>query len=221
MTDNTAASAWDNRYKEFLPEPRDTGHLPGAGQFSKLIPEEYQDEDGNWRVRIKAQRTKFDEEAKGIFLSTYSETGRFEHSANSAGVTGATVRNHMKKDDEFAEALLVAQGAYRDKVIAHHQNLIFNGTEKETYDRNGNLVSKETQYPVRLIELELKKVDEDYRDKREVDLTVGGGVMITPPEVGSIEDWKTKYGPRTIEGVASEVVDDQSGGEEGSPDEAE
>lgn len=70
------------------------------------------------------------------------------------------------------------------------------------------MVSEEKVYPIRLIELELKKHDEGYRDKREVDVKVSGGVLVAPPDVNSIDDWEARFsGGRMIEGEAQEVDD--------------
>ena len=173
-------------------------------------PVEYQDADGKWRVKIVSQREKLDDRAKGVFLAEYGDHGRIGHAAQAAGVTAQTVRRHMEVDPEFAEACLAAEISYRDKLLEHHQNLVFEGTEKVTYDRQGNVVSTEKIYPIRLIELELKAHDERYRDKREVDMKVSGGVLIAPAEVASIDDWEAKFAGRTIEGEATEVEGDDS-----------
>jgi hypothetical protein len=173
---------------------------------TKFAPVQYQDAEGNWRVKVVAQREKFDDEAKETFLAEYSQHGRMSDSARAAGVTPPTVRRHMENDSDFAEACLAAEHTYRDRLIAHHQDLVFEGTTKVTYDRQGNVVSEEKVYPVRLIELELKKHDEGYRDKREVDMKVSGGVLIAPADVGSIDDWEAKFADgKTIEGEAQEV----------------
>lgn len=165
-----------------------------------------QEPDGSWRVKIVSQREKLDDRAKGIFLEHYAEHGRIGHAAQAAGVTPQTVRRHMEVDPEFAEACLMAEHNYRDRLIEHHQNLIFEGQTKITYDRQGNVVSEEKVYPIRLIELELKKVDEGYRDKREVDMKVSGGVLIAPADVGSIDDWESRFANSpVIEGEAQEV----------------
>jgi hypothetical protein len=170
----------------------------------------FQDPDGTWREKISMQREKFDDEAKEIFLSEYAKHARMTDAALAAGVTGPTVRNHMKKDTDFAEACLAAQAQYKDRLIAHHQKLVFEGTDKISYDRNGNKISEETVYPLRLIELELKKHDEGYRDKREVDMKVSGGVMIAPADVKTIEDWEQNFqNAKIIEGVAEEIKDDK------------
>ena len=161
---------------------------------SKLVKEEIKDPDtGEWRTIVKMSRIKFDEEAKGIFLAEYSEHGRIGEAAMMAGVGTNTVREHMKNDEEFGEAFFMAEQGYKDRLIAHHQNLLFNGTTKESYDRNGNLVSSEQIYPIRLIELELKKHDKGYRDKQEVEVNHTGGVLVAPAEVTSIDDWESRF----------------------------
>lgn len=161
---------------------------------TKPVYEEIQDPvTGEWRSRIRMSRDKFDEQAKGVFLEEYSKWGRMGEAAAAAGVTSQTVRAHLEKDEEFGEAMLIAEEEYRDKLISHHQNLVFNGTEKKSYDRNGNLISTETIYPIRLIELELKKHDHGYREKQEVAINHSGGVLVAPAEVGSIDDWEKRF----------------------------
>jgi len=170
-------------------------------------PVQYQDAEGNWRVKIVSQREKLDDRAKGIFLEHYSEHARMGQAAQAAGVTPQTVRRHMEVDPDFAEACMMAEHNYRDRLIEHHQNLVFEGTTKITYDRMGNVVGEEKIYPIRLIELELKKHDEGYRDKREVDVKVSGGVLVAPADVTSIDDWEARFsGAPVIEGEAQEVV---------------
>ena len=156
--------------------------------------DEYDEVTGEWRSVIRMSRTKFDEKAKEIFLMEYAKWGRMGESAAAAGVTPQTVRQHMEEDEEFAEAFLLQEEEYREKLVGHHQNLVFNGTVKKSYDRNGNLVSEETIYPVRLIELELKKHDEGYRDKKELKVDHTGGVLVAPAEVASVDDWATRFG---------------------------
>ena len=160
---------------------------------SKPVLVEYQDEDGNWRSRIKMSRIKFGDAEKGVFLETFRKWGRMGEAAAAAGVSTQTVRKHVDEDEDFAEALMMAEEEYREKLIGHHQDLVFNGTIKKSYDRNGNLVSEETVYPIRLIELELKKHDTGYREKQEISHQHSGGVLIAPAEMGSIEDWESKF----------------------------
>lgn len=160
---------------------------------SKPVLVEYQDEDGNWRSKIKMSRIKFGDAEKGVFLETFRKWGRMGESAAAAGVSTQTVRKAIDEDEDFAEALMMAEEEYREKLIGHHQDLVFNGTIKKSYDRNGNLVSEETVYPIRLIELELKKHDPGYREKQEISHKHSGGVLIAPAEMGTIDDWEAKF----------------------------
>lgn len=162
---------------------------------SKVVTERrYNEATGEWREIIKLSRIKFDDMAKDIFLAEYAKWGSMGEAAAAAGVTTGTVRRHIDEDEDFAEALIVQEEEYRDKLIAHHQNLLFNGTIKESFDRNGMLISRETVYPIRLIELELKKHDKGYRDKQEIAINHTGGVIVAPAEVVDIDDWEARFG---------------------------
>lgn len=172
---------------------------------SKFTVEEYQDGAGDWRTRIISQRMKLDEKAKGRFLKEYKDHARMGDAAAAASVTGGTIRRHMKDDQDFAEACLEAEETYVSRLIEHQQKLVFDGSVKKTYDRQGNLISEETVYPIRLIELELKKHDPGYRDKREVSMNVSGGVLVAPAEMKTIDDWEKQFGGKAIEGEATEV----------------
>lgn len=161
----------------------------------------FDEEEGTWRSEIRMRREMFDDLAKDRFLREFMKWGRMGEAARAAGVTPQTVNEHMKKDHEFAEAMLFAESYYKDKLISHHQNLVFEGQTKKTYDRNGNLVSEEQIFPIRLIELELKKHDPAYRDKQEVAVSHTGGVLLAPAEMGSIDDWKKRFAEmKTIDG---------------------
>lgn len=152
---------------------------------STAVRKEIQDpETGEWRTVIRMSRRKFDNDvARGVFLQQYARWGRIGEAAAAAGVSTQTVRKAMEDDEDFAAAVMIAEEAYREKLIAHHQDLVFNGTEKVTYGKDGNVVSTEQIYPIRLIELELKKHDKGYRDRQEVDITHKGGVLIAPAEM--------------------------------------
>lgn len=162
---------------------------------SVAIREQVQDpKTGDWRTVVRFSRRKFDNDwAKQVFLETYQKWGRIGEAAAAAGVSTQTVRKACEDDEEFAEAVLMAEEAYREKLIAHHQDLVFNGTEKITYGKDGQVVAREQIYPIRLIELELKKHDKGYRDKQEVDITHKGGVLVAPAEMGTIDDWEKRF----------------------------
>lgn len=190
--------------------------MPLGDKASKFVPVRVQNPDGTWRIAIRSSRTLFDDDAKQRFLETYSVAGRMGDACRAAGITPKTARWHMESDQEFGEACLAAEETYRSRLHTHVENLVFNGTIKETFDRNGQVVSRETVYPVRLIELELKAHDERYRDKREVDMKVSGGVLVAPREAESIDDWERRFASVAEDSVEdAEVIPDSEQTEEG------
>lgn len=172
-----------------------------------VLVDEYDEETGEWRKRVKMSRTKFTEKAKGVFLNEYAKHGRMTEAAAASGVTPQTVRSHMETDEEFAEGVVIADEDYTDKLIAHHQNLLFNGIEKHKFDKNGNLIETSYDFPIRLIEMELKKRDDGYREKREVKMDHGGGVLFMKQESASIEQWEQLNSPDVIDAVVVEDDD--------------
>ncbi len=136
-----------------------------------------------WRVKLQQSRVKFDDLQKEIYLNELADTGLKAKAAMAAGVAIQTVANHVKNDPEFAEQVGQAVDCFRDKVVEHHKNLLFEGEITRKYDKEGHLLEEKHSYPIRLIELELKRVDQEYRDKQTIDLNAtAGGVLVAPPE---------------------------------------
>lgn len=165
--------------------------------------ERYFDDEGNWRLQVKVG-LKFDEVKRGIFLRELAHHGRKTTACIAAGVSITTASYAIKNDPEFNEATAHALLAYQDRLIAHHQDLLFNGIPKYRYDNKGNLIEESRDYPIRLIELELKKHDEGYRDKRDVNMNVSGGVLVAPADT-SAADWEKKWSP-PVEGEFEEAT---------------
>lgn len=191
-----------DQYKEDFDEEKHDGSfrmkraprsLLSRGSIA-IREEKFDEETGEWRTVVRFSRRKFDNDfAKGRFLEQYAKWGRIGEAAAAAGVSTQTVRKACEDDPDFAEAVMIAEEAYREKLIAHHQDLVFNGTEKITYGKEGQIVGMERIYPIRLIELELKKHDKGYREKQEVDITHKGGVLIAPAEMNTIDDWEKRF----------------------------
>lgn len=142
----------------------------------------------NWRTKLQQSRIKFDDDQKETYLLKYAEHGLKGRAAKEAGVCLQTVNNHIDNDPDFAAAVEAAQAEYRDKVVDHSTDLALNGIEVKKYNKDGDLIEERRDYPIRLIELELKRVEPGYRDKQTIDLNHGGGVMVAPPDM-SPEDW--------------------------------
>ncbi len=184
-----------------------------AGAPTKLTIAEITDpETGEITYDLMSEKVKFDDGAKAIFLSQLADHGRLGTAARASGVTIGTVTRHIKKDTEFAELTIEALACYKDELIAHHQDLVFNGVIKKTFDRDGKVISETTEYPIQLIMMELRKHDEGYRDKKELAVNHRGGVMVAPAEMKSIADWEERFSPdlSIIEGKVTEVIDDKA-----------
>jgi hypothetical protein len=170
--------------------------------------EEYVDLAGVTRKRVRlTKKGIFDDRQKLRFLSIYSKTNRMMDSAEAVGVSPKTIREHIKTDEEFGQAVMEAEQAYRDHVVALIQDLAFNGTEKVNYDRSGNVISTEKIYPIRLIEMEAKRVEPGYRDKQDLHIGITGGVLVAPSSLGSIEEWEKKFGQQKVIDAEFQSVD--------------
>jgi hypothetical protein len=181
--------------------------FPARGYGSAV--DEYFDENGEWRLTLTSG-TKFNNKARSVYLRELSAHGRRTSAMISAGISHSTLR-YAEKDPEFLEASAHAISMYKDRLIAHHQDLVFNGIPKTRYDSRGNIVEESVDYPIRLIELELKKHDDGYRDKREVNMNISGGVLVAPAGL-TIDEWEKKHGV-TVEGKFTEAeikTDDDS-----------
>lgn len=183
-----------------------------AGAPTKLMVVEIRDDHGNVvGHKLQSLTTKFGDEEKQVAIQELSEHGRIGVAARKAGVTIATIKKHVKTDANFAECVAEAIEVYKDRLLAHHQDLVFNGVEKETFDREGRVISRTKEYPIRLIELELKKHDPAYRDKQEITHEHRGGVMVAPAEVTSIDDWEKRFGRKddVVEGEFTDVTESE------------
>jgi hypothetical protein len=69
-----------------------------------------------WRVSVGApEKIKFDDEAKGIFLSVYSKTNRIGQACEAAGISRFTYARHFDIDPDFAAACEAAKEEWRDR----------------------------------------------------------------------------------------------------------
>jgi hypothetical protein len=144
----------------------------------------------NWRVQLREHRIKFDDDAKKRFLDVFRECNLMMKSAEAAGVSLQTVRDHIENDPEFEQMFLEAKEFYKDKVLAHVQNLAFNGITNDVFaGKDGDKVGTKTEYPIQLVAMEAKKVDPSYKERSEVELNTGGGGVIIAPADKTPEQW--------------------------------
>lgn len=138
-------------------------------------------DQSNWRVKLQQSRIKFDDDQKQVYCQQLAEHGMKGRAAMAADTCRQTVANHMENDPDFAEAVEAALQEYRDmRVEKWIGELAYEGVLVESFDKEGNCIKTKREYPIRLIELELKRIDPGYRDKQTLDLNHGGGVMVAP-----------------------------------------
>lgn len=143
----------------------------------------------NWRVKLRQSRIKFDDDQKKIYLEDLAKHGMKARAAKTAGVSRATVLNHIENDEEFSERYDDALQEYRDGFVDHAvHDLAREGVLVERFDKDGKLVMTKREYPIPIIQMELKRIEPAYRDKQTIDLNHGGGVMVAPAGI-SPEDW--------------------------------
>jgi hypothetical protein len=145
----------------------------------------------NWRTKLMTNRIKFDDAAKRTFLEHFAKTNRLMEACAVAGVTRHCVHDHQRNDPDFAEAYEDAKQRYRDSLHQHAEDLIFNGVEKPVIGgRNKDIIIATTvEYPIPLLQMELKRVDPDYKDRQVVENTGGGSGVVLIPAHMDAEDW--------------------------------
>ena len=164
----------------------------------------------NWRTQLRQSRIKFDDEQKQIYLAKMAETGLKGESARAAGVSLSCVQKHRDNDEEFAEAEAAAMKRYSDFVASavrargiegYEEPVFFKGVRaiEPVLDENGAQVLDDQDRPIykftgvrkfsdRMLEMEAKRTNEEYRDKQTIDLNANAGVLVAPEGMDP-EDW--------------------------------
>ena len=145
--------------------------------------------EATWLESLEQGRIKFDKQAKQIFLDSYKKTGLKGRAAEKAEVTMKTVDRHKENDPDFAEAYKQAEAYYHDDFVNHSWNLARHGIVRRRFDRAGNIVEESVEYPIRLIELELKKIDAGYRERQSIELNQSDLGVLLAPDAMTPEDW--------------------------------
>ena len=181
-------------------------------------------------------------ETRELVLNELRATGRKNQSARAAGLCPQTVRTYLDLSEAFAAEYQVALDDYKDSIRAEVHRRGVEGWLEPVYqkgvrvlepvldeegrvcrDAEGHIMytpASIRKFSDRLLELEAKRVDPEYRDRRQVDHTVKGGVMVAPEEQ-TPEDWVAEQarlnderrppegvgGPPVIDGEATEITD--------------
>lgn len=157
----------------------------------------------NWRVKVRnASKIKFDDDAKRRFIEHFAKHNRKTHACKAAGVCLQTVDIHYEKDPEFAAAYDAAIVEYRDRIMEHAEDLMINGVKTPIIggkDRD-EVVGHKIEYPVNLLAMEMRRVEPGFKDRSEVDLKGGGGVLVVPANAAA-DEWT-----KIVEGQNAQTV---------------
>jgi hypothetical protein len=126
---------------------------------------------------------------KAAYLKRLGEIGREQECADVAGVSLGLLREHMKKDPEFAAAVEVAKERYRDRIEAEIYRRGVEGVETPVFGKDGQVGIKIT-YSDRMLELHAKRHIAAYRDQSRIDHNVQGGVLVVPGLALNSREWE-------------------------------
>lgn len=147
-------------------------------------------DQSNWRTKLQATRLKFDDAAKERYLTVLAATGFKTRAAQAAGVTRQTVATHEENDPDFAEAMQEALDHYHSRFMQHWDTLVYEGTEEPIIggkDRD-EVIAHKRVYPINLIAMEARRVEPGFKERSEVDIKGGGGVLVVPANAAP-DEW--------------------------------
>lgn len=159
-------------------------------------------DQSNWRTKLQAARLKFDDEAKERYIAVLATTGFKTRAAMAAGISCQTANNHIENDPDFAEAVDDALSRYHARFMEHWETLVYEGTEEPIIggpDRD-EVVATKRIYPINLIAMEARRVEPGFKERSEIDLKGGGGVLVVPANA-SPDEWQ-----KIVEGQNAETV---------------
>lgn len=184
-----SAERLQERFSE--PTPLVDGH-DGEPPTREVVS---QTTSGRYRA-LKYMRTgtgtswRFTDAAKDRALAAFAQSGVKYLAAAAAGVSGETVRQHLRTDEVFAEAWEDAYGEYQARLVAEIHRRGVEGTLEPVIGRVGKdedgVITYVRRYSDRLLEFEAKRHMPEYRDKQQVDMNVTGGVLVVHTGGGAV-----------------------------------
>jgi len=122
--------------------------------------------------------------------------GVIRHACLSQGVRYRGFEEIVKQYPAFEDLKSEAQGLYRDKVSrAVHNRAIVGWLEPQFH--KGQFCGYIRKFSDRMLELQAKRYNPEYRDKSAVDLNVAGGVLvINPNAISDKEAWLEEHRKR-------------------------
>lgn len=141
-----------------------------------------------WRTKFRATQIKFDDIQKTIFLEAMLEHGRKMLAAKKADVSLETVNRHLENDEEFAKLYDQVVEERAGRIVEQLEREALEGFTQPIFDKDGNEIGEKRIYESGLRAMLLKRFDDAYRDRQEIDLKGSGGVLVVPADI-SPQDW--------------------------------
>jgi len=164
----------NKRKKAKSKKPKGRQSTTGSGKGVKS-------DQTNWLNKLQASRIKFDDDQKDVYLAALTKHGMKTRAAQEAGVSPNCVIKHIKNDTNFKESVDDAIATYRDSWVEYSMDIARNGWVSQVYIKDGEVTGEKRELPIRLIELELKRVEPEYREKQSLELSGNvGGVLVAP-----------------------------------------
>jgi hypothetical protein len=137
----------------------------------------------------------FDDAAKGLALDVMARTGRMSDAAKAAGVSLTTVKNHISKDNEFAQAWEVARQEYADHITSLIEERAFIGMEEPIIGGKfrDQVVGTKRVYSDSLAVMHAKRYVEEYREKQQLDVSIAGGVLAVATSMPNSESGNKQW----------------------------
>ena len=135
---------------------------------------------------------RFDADRKARFLFSLRLTGQLQRSAQEAGISSRTVRQHMKDDPDFKDAYDEAYGDFKEAIETEIMRRAIMGWEEPVYQQ-GILAGTVRKYDSRLLELLAKRHIPAYKEKHSPTDGLPVGILVVPAQQEAIE-WEKLHG---------------------------
>ena len=146
----------------------------------------------NWREDLRKRAVQpFDDAKKAVFIRTLAQTGKRVLALHAANVDHHTVFRHERSDSEFKEAMEMAKDFFKARTVAKIEQDAIEGHLEQYFDKDSGAITRERRvFETKLREMILRaKAEEEYADKKHVDIGVAPTAMGIIPGVVSMEMW--------------------------------
>jgi|CXWL01.1.fsa_nt_gi hypothetical protein len=136
-----------------------------------------------WRsIAQNRGTTSFNDKDKARFLKHYALHGRIGQAAAFAKVSRPTILAHRKADPDFDEACQQAWDAWKERVEMTAEKVAILGVDRPIMGGKykDEVVAYERTYDSKILAMELKRVNPEYREKNELSVTLNAGVLAIP-----------------------------------------